>query len=88
MIPIIVWRFWRRFAGLDRRGHWRGQSASTRREARVIRCGIEPSPRRSAHRFPVSTTDRDAVHRFQHRDLFLYPWALRFNHLGMFGLVR
>ena len=53
-------------------------------------CGIEPTPQQSgAHRFPVKfylTAMLFIV--FDIEIIFLYPWAVANNVLGMFGLVE
>jgi NADH-quinone oxidoreductase subunit A len=53
-------------------------------------CGIEPTPQQAgAHRFPVKfylTAMLFIV--FDIEIIFLYPWAVANNVLGMFGLVE
>jgi NADH-quinone oxidoreductase subunit A len=53
-------------------------------------CGIEPTPQQAgAHRFPVKfylTAMLFIV--FDIEIIFLYPWAVANNSLGMFGLVE
>ena len=54
-------------------------------------CGIEPSPVQAfrGHRFPVKyylTAMLFIV--FDIEIIFLYPWAVAFNSLGMFGLIE
>ena len=53
-------------------------------------CGIEPSEQMAgAHRFPVKyylTAMLFIV--FDIEIIFLYPWAVAFDKLGMFGLVE
>jgi NADH-quinone oxidoreductase subunit A len=53
-------------------------------------CGIEPTPQPTGpHRFPVKfylTAMLFIV--FDIEIIFLYPWAVANNNLGMFGLVE
>ena len=53
-------------------------------------CGIEPSPQAfRGHKFPVKyylTAMLFIV--FDIEIIFLYPWAVTFNALGVFGLVE
>ena len=52
-------------------------------------CGIEPTPRPSGARFPVKyyiTAMLFIV--FDIEIIFLYPWAVYFDKLGVFGLVE
>ncbi len=53
-------------------------------------CGIEPTPQPAgAHRFPVKfylTAMLFII--FDIEIIFLYPWAVANNSLGMFGLVE
>jgi NADH-quinone oxidoreductase subunit A len=53
-------------------------------------CGIEPTPQPvGGGRFPVKyylTAMLFIV--FDIEIIFLYPWAVAFDHLGMFGLVE
>ena len=53
-------------------------------------CGIEPSPQAfRGHRFPVKyylTAMLFIV--FDIEIIFLYPWAVNFNALGLFGFVE
>ncbi len=53
-------------------------------------CGIEPTPQPvGGGRFPVKyylTAMMFII--FDIEIVFLYPWAVRFNSLGMFGLVE
>ena len=53
-------------------------------------CGIEPSAQAfRGHRFPVKyylTAMLFIV--FDIEIIFLYPWAVAFNSLGMFGLIE
>jgi len=52
-------------------------------------CGIEPEPHSGSSRFPVKyylTAMLFIV--FDIEIIFLYPWAVTFAHLGVFGLVE
>ena len=53
-------------------------------------CGIEPTPQPlGPHRFPIKyflTAMLFIV--FDIEIIFLYPWAVAFDHLGVFGLVE
>ncbi len=52
-------------------------------------CGIEPSPQAGTGRFPVKyylTAMLFIV--FDIEIIFLIPWAVAFDHLGVFGLVE
>lgn len=52
-------------------------------------CGIEPAPQSGPGRFPVKyylTAMLFIV--FDIEIIFLYPWAVEFDHLGIFGLVE
>jgi NADH-quinone oxidoreductase subunit A len=52
-------------------------------------CGIEPTPRPSGARFPVKyyiTAMLFIV--FDIEIIFLYPWAVEYNSLGVFGLIE
>ncbi len=52
-------------------------------------CGIEPTPQAVGGRFPVKyfiTAMLFIV--FDIEIIFLYPWALAFDSMGLFGLVE
>jgi NADH-quinone oxidoreductase subunit A len=52
-------------------------------------CGIEPTPHAAQARFPVKyyiTAMLFIV--FDIEIIFLYPWAVTYNSLGVFGLVE
>ena len=52
-------------------------------------CGIEPTPQRHGARFPVKyyiTAMLFIV--FDIEIIFLYPWAVAYDRLGVFGLVE
>ena len=52
-------------------------------------CGIEPAPQSGPGRFPVKyylTAMLFIV--FDIEIIFLYPWAVEFDKLGIFGLVE
>jgi NADH-quinone oxidoreductase subunit A len=52
-------------------------------------CGIEPTPHRAGARFPVKyyiTAMLFIV--FDIEIIFLYPWAVAYDRLGVFGLIE
>ena len=52
-------------------------------------CGIEPTPRSAQARFPVKyyiTAMLFIV--FDIEIIFLYPWAVAYDSLGVFGLIE
>ena len=52
-------------------------------------CGIEPTPQATDSRFPVKyyiTAMLFIV--FDIEIIFLYPWAVHFDALGLFGLIE
>jgi NADH-quinone oxidoreductase subunit A len=52
-------------------------------------CGIEPTPQALSGRFPVKyyiTAMLFIV--FDIEIIFLYPWALAFDSMGLFGLIE
>ena len=61
-----------------------------RAKADAYECGIEPSPQaQGGGRFPVKyflTAMLFIV--FDIEIVFLYPWAVSFDQLGLFGLVE
>ena len=60
-----------------------------RAKLEAYECGIEPTPRQSALRFPVKyylTAMLFIV--FDIEIIFLYPWAVAFDRLGAFGLIE
>ena len=67
-----------------------GPKRFNRAKLESYECGIEPSPQAfRGHRFPVKyylTAMLFIV--FDIEIIFLYPWAVAFNSLGMFGLIE
>jgi NADH-quinone oxidoreductase subunit A len=65
-----------------------GPKRWNRAKLEAYECGIEPTPQRST-RFPVKyyiTAMLFIV--FDIEIIFLYPWAVAFDRLGLFGLVE
>ena len=67
-----------------------GPARYNRAKADAYECGIEPSPQAAeGGRFPVKyflTAMLFII--FDIEIVFLYPWAVTFDRLGMFGLVE
>ena len=67
-----------------------GPKRWNRAKLQSYECGIEPTPQaRGGGRFPVKyylTAMLFIV--FDIEIVFLYPWAVAFNALGMFGLIE
>ncbi len=66
-----------------------GPKRYNRAKLEAYECGIEPSPATGAGRFPVKyylTAMLFIV--FDIEIIFLYPWAVAFSRLGVFGLVE
>ncbi len=67
-----------------------GPRRYNRAKLHAYECGIEPTPQPAgAHRFPVKfylTAMLFII--FDIEIIFLYPWAVANNSLGMFGLVE
>lgn len=67
-----------------------GPARYNRAKAQAYECGIEPSPQAAeGGRFPVKyflTAMLFII--FDIEIVFLYPWAVTFDRLGMFGLVE
>jgi NADH-quinone oxidoreductase subunit A len=60
-----------------------------RAKLEAYECGIEPTRQPAGVRFPVKyylTAMLFIV--FDIEIIFLYPWAVAFDHLGLFGLVE
>jgi len=60
-----------------------------RAKLEAYECGIEPTPQHVGVRFPVKyylTAMLFIV--FDIEIIFLYPWAVAFDRLGVFGLVE
>jgi NADH-quinone oxidoreductase subunit A len=71
-------------------GSLSGPKRYNRAKQEAYECGIEPSPQAfRGHRMPVKyylTAMLFIV--FDIEIIFLYPWAVAFNNLGMFGLIE
>ena len=71
-------------------GSLAGPKRWNRAKLEAYECGIEPSPQAfRGHKLPVKyylTAMLFIV--FDIEIIFLYPWAVAFDHLGMFGLVE
>ncbi|WP_019632338.1 NADH-quinone oxidoreductase subunit A [Actinomadura atramentaria] len=67
-----------------------GPKRWNRARLEAYECGIEPTPQPvGGGRFPIKyylTAMLFIV--FDIEIIFLYPWAVAFDHLGMFGLVE
>ena len=67
-----------------------GPARYNRAKADAYECGIEPSPQAAeGGRFPVKyflTAMLFII--FDIEIVFLYPWAVTFDRLGMFGLIE
>lgn len=70
-------------------GSLAGPRRWNRAKLEAYECGIEPTPQPSGIRFPVKyylTAMLFIV--FDIEIIFLYPWAVAFDRLGVFGLVE
>jgi NADH-quinone oxidoreductase subunit A len=71
-------------------GSLTGPKRFNRAKLEAYECGIEPSSQAfRGHKMPVKyylTAMLFIV--FDIEIIFLYPWAVAFDHLGMFGLVE
>src|SRR3954449_7134059 len=71
-------------------GSFTGPKRWNRARLEAYECGIEPTPQPvGGGRFPVKyylTAMLFIV--FDIEIIFLYPWAVAFDHMGMFGLVE
>jgi NADH-quinone oxidoreductase subunit A len=66
-----------------------GPKRWNRAKLEAYECGIEPTRQVAGIRFPVKyylTAMLFIV--FDIEIIFLYPWAVAFDHLGVFGLVE
>ena len=66
-----------------------GPKRWNRAKLEAYECGIEPTPPSRAAKFPVKyyiTAMLFIV--FDIEIIFLYPWAVAFDKLGLFGLVE
>jgi len=70
-------------------GSLAGPKRWNRAKLEAYECGIEPTRQPAGIRFPVKyylTAMLFIV--FDVEIIFLYPWAVAFDHLGLFGLVE
>jgi NADH-quinone oxidoreductase subunit A len=71
-------------------GAFTGPKRYNRAKVEAYECGIEPTPQPvGGGRFPVKyylTAMLFII--FDIEIIFLYPWAVAFDHLGLFGLVE
>jgi NADH-quinone oxidoreductase subunit A len=67
-----------------------GPKRWNRAKLEAYECGIEPTPQaRGGGRFPVKYYLTAMLFiLFDIEIIFLYPWAVAFNALGVFGLVE
>ena len=67
-----------------------GPKRWNRAKLEAYECGIEPTPQaRGGGRFPVKYYLTAMLFiLFDIEIIFLYPWAVAFDHLGEFGLVE
>jgi NADH-quinone oxidoreductase subunit A len=66
-----------------------GPKRWNRAKLEAYECGIEPTPQPTGMRFPVKyylTAMLFII--FDIEIIFLYPWAVAFDRLGVFGLVE
>ena len=60
-----------------------------RAKLEAYECGIEPTRQPAGIRFPVKYYHTAMLFIvFDIEIIFLYPWAVAFDHLGLFGLVE
>lgn len=70
-------------------GAMAGPRRWNRAKLEAYECGIEPTRQPAGVRFPVKyylTAMLFIV--FDIEIIFLYPWAVAFDHLGLFGLIE
>ncbi len=70
-------------------GYLTGPRRYNRARLQSYECGIEPTPAAESGRFPVKyylTAMMFII--FDIEIVFLYPWAVRFDDFGVFGLVE
>jgi NADH-quinone oxidoreductase subunit A len=66
-----------------------GPKRWNRAKLEAYECGIEPTPQPSGSRFPVKYYLTAMLFiLFDIEIVFLYPWAVEYDHLGAFGLVE
>ena len=70
-------------------GHLSGPRRWNRAKLEAYECGIEPTPPEIGSRFPVKYYLTAMLFiLFDIEIVFLYPWAVAFDRLGVFGLVE
>jgi NADH-quinone oxidoreductase subunit A len=70
-------------------GHLSGPRRWNRAKLEAYECGIEPTPPEIGSRFPVKYYLTAMLFiLFDIEIVFLYPWAVEYDHLGPFGLVE
>ena len=70
-------------------GHVSGPHRWNRAKLEAYECGIDPTPPEVGSRFPVKYYLTAMLFiLFDIEIVFLYPWAVEYDHLGAFGLVE
>jgi NADH-quinone oxidoreductase subunit A len=70
-------------------GHVSGPHRWNRAKLEAYECGIEPTPPEIGSRFPVKYYLTAMLFiLFDIEIVFLYPWAVEYDNLGVFGLVE
>ncbi|HEV3290742.1 MAG TPA: NADH-quinone oxidoreductase subunit A [Streptosporangiaceae bacterium] len=70
-------------------GSLAGPKRWNRAKLQAYECGIEPTPQPAGVRFPVKYYLTAMLFiLFDIEIIFLYPWAVTFTGLGVFGLVE
>ena len=70
-------------------GAMTGPKRWNRAKLEAYECGIEPTPPEIGSRFPVKYYLTAMLFiLFDIEIVFLYPWAVEFDRLGVFGLVE
>ena len=70
-------------------GHVSGPHRWNRAKLEAYECGIEPTPPEVGSRFPVKYYLTAMLFiLFDIEIVFLYPWAVEYDRLGVFGLVE
>ena len=70
-------------------GHVSGPRRWNRAKLEAYECGIDPTPPEVGSRFPVKYYLTAMLFiLFDIEIVFLYPWAVEYDNLGVFGLVE
>jgi NADH-quinone oxidoreductase subunit A len=70
-------------------GHLSGPHRWNRAKLEAYECGIDPTPPEIGSRFPVKYYLTAMLFiLFDIEIVFLYPWAVEYDNLGVFGLVE